>query len=99
MISSSVAGIVFANAHDETIAKLTQKRSIASVPFGGRYRLIDFCLSNLVNAGVSNIGIITKEKYRSLMDHLGSGVHWDLDRKSGGIRILPPFNVSRVRLY
>ncbi len=99
MISSSVAGIVFANAHDETIAKLTQKRSIASVPFGGRYRLIDFCLSNLVNAGVSNVGIITKEKYRSLMDHLGSGMHWDLDRKSGGIRILPPFNVSRVRLY
>ena len=99
MISSSVAGIVFANAHDETIAKLTQKRSIASVPFGGRYRLIDFCLSNLVNAGISNVGIITKEKYRSLMDHLGSGMHWDLDRKSGGIRILPPFNVSRVRLY
>ncbi len=99
MISSSVAGIVFANAHDETIEQLTQKRSIASVPFGGRYRLIDFCLSNLVNAGVSNVGIITKEKYRSLMDHLGSGMHWDLDRKSGGIRILPPFNVSRVRLY
>ena len=99
MISSSVAGIIFANAHDETIARLTQKRSIASVPFGGRYRLIDFGLSNLVNAGVSNIGIITKEKYRSLMDHIGSGMHWDLDRKSGGIRILPPFNVSRVRLY
>lgn len=99
MISSSVAGIVFANAHDEAIERLTQKRSIASVPFGGRYRLIDFCLSNLVNAGVSNIGIITKEKYRSLMDHLGSGMHWDLDRKSGGIRILPPFNARRVRLY
>ena len=99
MISSSVASIIFANAHDETIEKLTQKRSIASVPFGGRYRLIDFCLSNLVNAGVSNIGIITKEKYRSLMDHLGSGMHWDLDRKSGGIRILPPYNVNRVRLY
>ncbi len=99
MISSSVAGIIFANAHDETIARLTQKRSIASIPFGGRYRLIDFGLSNLVNAGVSNVGIITKEKYRSLMDHIGSGMHWDLDRKSGGIRILPPFNVSRVRLY
>ncbi len=99
MISSSVAGIVFANAHDEAIEQLTQKRSIASVPFGGRYRLIDFCLSNLVNAGISNVGIITKEKYRSLMDHLGSGMHWDLDRKSGGIRILPPFNVNRVRLY
>jgi len=99
MSVSGIAGIIFANAHDETIARLTQKRSIASVPFGGRYRLIDFGLSNLVNAGVSNVGIITKEKYRSLMDHIGSGMHWDLDRKSGGIRILPPFNVSRVRLY
>ena len=99
MISSSVAGIIFANAHDETIERLTRKRSIASIPFGGRYRLIDFGLSNLVNAGVSNVGIITKEKYRSLMDHIGSGMHWDLDRKSGGIRILPPFNLSRVRLY
>lgn len=99
MISSSVAGIIFANAHDETIESLTKKRSIASIPFGGRYRLVDFSLSNLVNAGVSNIGIITKEKYRSLMDHIGSGMHWDLDRKSGGIRILPPFNISKVRLY
>ena len=99
MFTSNVAGIIFANAHDEAIEQLTQKRSIASVPFGGRYRLIDFGLSNLVNAGISNVGIITKEKYRSLMDHLGSGIHWDLDRKRGGIRILPPFNVSRVRLY
>lgn len=99
MISSSVAGIIFANAYDETIERLTQKRSIASVPFGGRYRLVDFALSNLVNAGVSNVGIITKEKYLSLMDHIGSGTHWDLDRKSGGIRILPPFNISRARLY
>lgn len=99
MISSSVAGIIFANAYDESIERLTKKRSIASVPYGGRYRLIDFSLSNFVNAGVTNIGIITKEKYRSLMDHIGSGIHWDLDRKSGGIRILPPFNISKARIY
>lgn len=99
MISSSVAGIIFANAYDEKVERLTKNRSIASVPFGGRYRLIDFCLSNLVNAGVSNIGVITKEKYRSLMDHIGSGIYWDLDRKNGGIRILPPFNVSNSRIY
>lgn len=99
MISSSVAGIVFANTYDETVEHLTEKRSISSIPFGSRYRLIDFCLSNLVNAGVSNVGIITREKYRSLMDHIGSGMHWDLDRKSGGIRILPPFNIGNSRLY
>lgn len=99
MSATSVAGIIFANAYDETLEQLTQKRSVASVPYGGRYRLIDFSLSNLVNAGITNVGIITKEKYRSLMDHIGSGVYWDLDRKSGGVRILPPFNVSRERLY
>ncbi len=96
---STVAGIVFANAYDETLERFTKKRSIASVPFGGRYRLIDFSLSNLVNAGISNVGVITKEKYRSLMDHIGSGVSWDLDRKNGGIRILPPFNISKARIY
>lgn len=99
MRSTTVAGIIFANAYDESLVRLTEKRSIASVPFGGRYRLIDFSLSNLVNANITNIGIITKEKYRSLMDHIGSGVHWDLDRKSGGVRILPPFNISGTRQY
>lgn len=83
MRASAVAGLVFANINDELLKKLTAKRSMASVPFGARYRLIDFPLSNLVNAGISSVGIITKENYRSLMDHVGSGVYWDLDRKSG----------------
>lgn len=64
---------------------------MASVPFAGRYRLIDFTLSNLTNAGISQVGIITKENYQSLMDHVGSGREWDLDRKSGGLFLLPPF--------
>ena len=80
MRASAVAGLVFANINDELLKKLTAKRSMASVPFGARYRLIDFPLSNLVNAGISSVGIITKENYRSLMDHVGSGVYWDLDR-------------------
>ncbi len=99
MRASSIAGIIFANAHDEALGELTAVRSMASVPFGGRYRIVDFCLSNLVNAGVSNVGIITKENYRSLMDHIGSGIYWDLDRKNGGVRILPPFNISGARRY
>ena len=77
MRASAVAGLVFANINDELLKKLTSKRSMASVPFGARYRLIDFPLSNLVNAGISSVGIITKENYRSLMDHVGSGVYWD----------------------
>lgn len=99
MRASAVAGIIFANSNDQLLNKLTGIRSMASVPFGGRYRLIDFSLSNLVNAGVSNVGIITKENYRSLMDHIGSGASWDLDRKKGGIHILPPYYTSGARRY
>lgn len=86
----SAAGIIFSNMHDKNIACLTQKRSIASVPFGGRYRLIDFTLSNMVNAGIYKVGIVTHYNYQSLLDHLGSGKDWDLDRRNGGLKILPP---------
>ena len=72
---------------------------MASVPFGGRYRLIDFPLSNLVNAGVTTVGIIPKEKYRSLMDHVGSGIPWELDRKNGGLYLLPPYQTSGMKRY
>ena len=91
MRSNSILGIIYANVHDDLLPGLTEKRSMASVPFAGRYRLIDFSLSNLTNAGVSQVGIITKQNYQSLMDHVGSGREWDLDRKSGGLFILPPF--------
>ena len=99
MRASAVAGIVFANINDSLMKKLTAMRSMASVPFGARYRLIDFTLSNLVNAGVSSVGVIIKENYRSLMDHIGSGVYWDLDRKNGGIYLLPPFLTSGTKRY
>lgn len=99
MRTSAVAGIVFANSNDNLLKRLTSHRSMASIPFGARYRLIDFALSNLVNAGISNVGIITKENYRSLMDHVGSGIYWDLDRKNGGLYILPPYIESGIRRY
>ncbi len=96
MTNNDVMGLVFANVHDDLIRELTAVRSMASIPFGGRYRLIDFSLSNLVNAGISKVGVIPQFNYHSLMDHLGSGKPWDLDRKSGGLFILPPYVKSAL---
>ena len=87
----TAAGLIFSNIHDECLPELTRLRTMASVPFGGRYRLIDFPLSNMVNSGISKVGIITHYNYQSLLDHIGTGKDWDLARRSGGIKILPPF--------
>ena len=87
----SASGIIFSNIHDNNIPELTRMRTIASVPFGCRYRFIDFTLSNMVNSNITNISVITHYNYQSLMDHIGSGKDWDLARRSGGIKILPPF--------
>ncbi len=87
----AVAGLIFSNIHDAAMPELTNIRTMASVPFGGRYRLVDFPLSNMVNSGITKIGIITHDNYQSLMDHIGTGKDWDLARRSGGIKILPPF--------
>ena len=86
----SAAGIIFSNVHDSHIPELTGARTIASVPFGCRYRFIDFTLSNMVNSNIYNINVITNNNYLSLLDHIGSGKDWDLDRRSGGIKMLPP---------
>ncbi len=85
------SGIIFSNIHDENIPELTRVRTVASVPFCGRYRLIDFALSNMVNSDIYDVSVITHYNYHSLMDHIGSGKDWDLARRSGGIKILPPF--------
>ncbi|HIS68424.1 MAG TPA: glucose-1-phosphate adenylyltransferase subunit GlgD [Candidatus Gallacutalibacter stercoravium] len=91
MLGNNVMGIIFSNMHEELIRELTNKRTMGSVPFGGRYRLIDFVLSNMVNSGINRVGVITKGNYQSLMDHLGSGKAWDLSRRRDGLFILPPF--------
>lgn len=85
------AGIIFSNMYDRDLAELTRVRTMASVPFACRYRLIDFPLSNMVNADIGNVFVITQYNYHSLMDHLGSGKDWDLARRAGGINILPPY--------
>ena len=87
-------GIVFACRSDANLGELTRPRNTCSLPFGGRYRLIDFMLSNYVNAGITDVGVIVHESYQSLLDHLGSGKDWDLSRKHGGLRILPPFSYA-----
>ncbi len=84
--------ILFANTYeDNEISELTRLRTPASIPFGGRYRLVDFVLSSLVKASVRDVGIITNNKYASLVDHVGMGSAWDLNRKYGGLKVLPPY--------
>ncbi len=95
----NVLGLVFANMHDTTLGDMTKNRTVGSVMFGGRYRLIDFPLSNMVNSGISEVGVITKSNYQSLLDHLGSAREWDLARKKGGLYILPPFGNVESTLY
>lgn len=99
MRGNNVLGIIFANADDSAIPEITGVRSMASVPFGGGYRLIDFVLSKMVNAGMTKVGIITNNNYQSLMDHIGGGKPWDLSRKSEGLYLLPPFNYDAVDNY
>ena len=90
-------GIIFAYESDSHLRELTQHRNNCSIPFGGQYRIIDFMLSNMVNAGVSDVGLVVHDSYQSLLDHIGSGKDWDLSRKRGGLRILPPFSYADRR--
>lgn len=84
-------GIIYTGDSNVSLQELTLHRSVAALPFGGRYRVIDFTLSNMINSGITNVGLITQNNYHSLMDHLDSGKQWDLDRKTGGLFILPPY--------
>ena len=88
-------GIIFAHEWHNGLRELTERRVPASVPFGGRYRFIDFMLSNMVNAGIDDVGIILSGSYQSLLDHVGGGKDWDLSRLHGGLRLLPPFGLKR----
>lgn len=99
MRKNTCLGIVFPNVHDDLMGEMTEKRSMGSLPFCGRYRIIDFSLSNFVNAGISKVGIVTKSNYQSLMDHIGTGKAWDLDRKSGGLFLLSPYANTEAKVY
>lgn len=91
MAGRNMLGLLLTNFQDSYIPELTTLRTFSSIPFGAKYRLIDFSLSNMVNSGISKIGIVTKNNYLSLMDHIGSGKAWNLSRRRGGLTFLPPF--------
>ena len=93
----NVMGIIFTN--DATMGELTNKRTMASIPFGGRYRQVDWALSNLSCAGVRHIGIISRHSYQSLMHHIGDGEEWGLELEEGGLEFLTPYAQSTVSTY
>lgn len=93
----NVMGIIFAN--DASIGELTNKRTMASLPFGGRYRQVDFALSNLSCAGVRHVGIISRQNYQSLMNHIGDGEEWGLELEEGGLEFLTPYAQSATHTY
>ena len=93
----NVMGIIFAN--DATLGELTNKRTMASLPFGGRYRQVDFHLSNMAAAGVHHVGIISRHNYQSLMNHVGSGEEWGLELEEGGLEFLTPYAMSATDIY
>ncbi|MBW7456712.1 glucose-1-phosphate adenylyltransferase subunit GlgD [Paenibacillus sepulcri] len=98
-MNSNILGVINLIHESDEMESLTADRCLATVPFGARYRLIDFTLSSLVNSGISKVAIFAHTKYRSLMDHLGSGKHWDLHHRQSGLFMLPPItdDVNEVR--
>lgn len=99
MNGKRVLGIVFANIHEEALDSLTAMRTMGSVPFCSRFRLIDFPLSNMVDSGISKIGVVTNANFQSLMDHVGTGKPWDLSRKTDGLYLLPPFSIGSATMW
>ena len=93
-MSKSAAGIIFSTSNNSTDSRLTRERTSAAIPFACRYRLVDFCLSNLVNANISNINVVVNSNHRSLIEHIGSGKDWDLARRDGGIRVITPYQTA-----
>ena len=82
--NNNALGIIFPNSYDNTVPELVTERTMASIPFAGRYRMVDFMLSSMANCGISNVSIVVRKNYHSLMDHLGTGREWDMARRHGG---------------
>jgi len=89
-------GIIFSYEKEPGLRELVEHRMPGSIPFGGRYRIVDFMLSNMQNAGITDVGIVLHGNYQSLLDHVGNGKTWDMSRKYGGLCILPPFADNRA---
>lgn len=98
-MNADALGIIFPNSYDAMVPELASERLMASIPFASRYRIVDFLLSSMVNAGIDNISLVVKQNYHSLMDHLGNGREWDLSRKNGGLNLVPPFSNRETKVY
>ncbi len=98
-MNADALGIIFPNSYDAMVPELASERLMASIPFASRYRIVDFLLSSMVNAGIDNVSLVVKQNYHSLMDHLGNGREWDLSRKNGGLNLVPPFSNRETKVY
>lgn len=99
---TKVLGIISTNYRIDAIERISDNRPLSAVPFGGRYRLMDFALSNIVNGGIRTVGIILPYRMRPFLDHIAAGKAWNLDRHSGGLFMLPsvtPALKPRVQLF
>jgi glucose-1-phosphate adenylyltransferase len=90
-MSTGVLTLILAGGEGERLSILSQVRAKPGVPFGGKYRIIDFALSNAVNSGLTDVAVLTQYAPRSLIDHIGVGRPWDLDRSRGGVTLLQPY--------
>ncbi len=99
MRCNNVLGLIFAGTLDEKMPDLASSRTMASVPIGGKYRIIDFVLSNMSNSGINNVGVVATKNYLSLADHLGSGSAYDLSKRRSQLTLLTPYNGSSFSSY
>jgi glucose-1-phosphate adenylyltransferase len=90
MLKKEMIGMILAGGQGSRLGILTKENAKPAVPFGGKYRIIDFPLSNCSNSGIDTVGVLTQYQPLILTTHIGIGVPWDLDRNSGGVSILPP---------
>lgn len=95
MVKNEIVAMILAGGQGSRLGVLTKKLAKPAVPFGGKYRIIDFPLSNCSNSGIHTVGVLTQYKPLELNAHIGIGEPWDLDRKNGGVRVLPPYQEEK----
>ena len=94
MIKKEMIAMLLAGGQGSRLGVLTEKVAKPAVAFGGKYRIIDFPLSNCINSGIDTVGVLTQYQPLRLNTHIGIGVPWDLDRTEGGVTVLPPYEKS-----